>query len=380
MRNRRVLVRTAVIAGAWLPFFLFWVFFVMSFTKGKLGFAVISGAFSIGGAALLGFWVWRFCRKRPWPMRVRLSFYAKHLAAAAAYAAIWLTALNAGFALVEGKPFREMLNSSLHSGVIGWQFLMGAWLYGLIAGVSYAIQIREGASESERRALRAESALVAARLEALRSRLNPHFLFNALHTVGALVRQDSARAENAVEKLGDILRHTLRDDLGETVSFREEWALTERYLEFEQLRYEERLSVSREIDPASFSCSTPSFALQTLVENAVRHSIAQRVEGGRVEISTRVNDGTFFLRVRDQGAGAIAQAGVIAQAGATAQTGVAETPRNGYGLRALRERLEAVYGDAASLTVRSGDGAGGGYEVSITMPCHPAAVESSDES
>jgi sensor histidine kinase YesM len=172
-----------------------------------------------------------------------------------------------------------------------------------------------------------------------------------------------------VEKLGDILRHTLRDDLGETVSFREEWALTERYLEFEQLRYEDRLSVSREIDPSSFSCSTPSFALQTLVENAVRHSISHRVEGGRVEISTRVSDGTFYLRVRDEGAGVIAQ-----------ESPVGEPPRNGYGLRALRERLEAVYGDAASLTVRSGDGAGSGYEVSITMPCHPTAVETGDES
>jgi signal transduction histidine kinase len=363
MRNGRVVFRTAVVAGAWLPFFLFWVIFVMSFTKWRLGIAITSGLFSIGGAALLGLAVWRFCRKRPWPTRVRPSFYSKHLVAAGAYAAIWLTALNGGFALVEGKPFLEMLKSSFRSGVIGWQFLMGAWLYGLIAGVSYAIQIREGASESERRALRAESALVAARLDALRSRLNPHFLFNALHTVGALVRQDSARAENAVEKLGDILRHTLRDDLGETVSFREEWALTERYLEFEQLRYEDRLSVSREIDPGSFSCSTPSFALQTLVENAVRHSIAHRVEGGRVEISTRVEDGTFFLRVRDDGPGAGASP-------------AAET-RNGYGLRALRERLEAVYGEAASLAVRTG--AGAGYEVSITIPCHPTAAESDEQ-
>ena len=245
------------------------------------------------------------------------------------------------FALVYGKPFLEMLMASVHSRVIGWQFLMGVWLYGLIAGVSYSIQIRERANASERRALRAEAALVEARLEALRSRLNPHFLFNALHTVGALVRQDPARAENAVEKLGDILRHTLRDDPGETVSFREEWAFTERYLEFEQLRYEERLTVSPDIDPSAFSCSTPSFALQTLVENAVRHSIANRVEGGRVEITARVDGPTLSLRVRDDGAGPKAS----------------DEVGTGYGLRALQERLEAVYGNAAALAI-NGDGAG----------------------
>jgi hypothetical protein len=116
------------------------------------------------------------------------------------------------------------------SRIVGWQFLMGVWLYGLVADVSYSIQIRERANASERRALRAEAALVEARLEALRNRLNPHFLFNALHTVGALVRQDAARAENAVERLGDLLR-PLRDDPAKRSRFTTS-GVHERYLEF----------------------------------------------------------------------------------------------------------------------------------------------------
>src|SRR5207244_9815628 len=159
--------------------------------------------------------------------------------------------------------------------LVGW-FLEGVWIYAIIAGASYAFQ-------TQRRALAAEKRLAIARLDALRSRLHPHFLFNALHTVGALVRYDPAEAESAVEKLGDMLRYTLRDGESDVVSFAEEWEFTRRYLEFEQLRYGERLRVVSEIDPRSLTCSAPSFALQTLVENSVRHSISRPAAGGREE-------------------------------------------------------------------------------------------------
>ena len=360
MRARVVAVRILTVVGAWLPFFLFWVLFFLSYAGQKVELALWSGAIAIGSAAILGIAVWRFCASQPWPLRVRPVFYAKHFAAACAYALAWLVAMNWAEALFMGEPFRDHMAIIVSSRIVGWQFVMGVWLYGLVAGVSYSIQIRERASANERRALRAEAALVEARLEALRSRLNPHFLFNALHTVGALVRQDAARAESAVEKLGDLLRHTLRDDPGETVPFRDEWEFTERYLEFEQLRYGERLSISRDIDPRSYACSTPSFALQTLVENAVRHSIANRVEGGRIEISTRVDGPTFLLRVRDDGTG----------------PRVPDGARPGYGLRALKERLEAVYGNAAVLAINAD--AGSGYEVSLQLPCQTPPEDAGD--
>jgi signal transduction histidine kinase len=335
----------------------------MTYAQGsqKLADALSYGLVAIGSAALLGLAVWAFCARNPWPLSVRGSFYAKHLLAASVYAIAWILAMYAGDAFLDGKPIFELLTQGVKSRVIGWQFLMGVWLYGLVAGVSYGIQTRQRANESERRALLAETALVGARLDALRSRLNPHFLFNALHTVGALVRQDAALAENAVEKLGDILRQTLREDAGETVPFREEWELTQRYLEFEQLRYGERLAVLRDVDPRAFECHTPTFALQTLVENAVRHSIANRVEGGRVEISARLDGATFVLRVRDDGPGPTASSN-----GGT-----------GYGLRALEERLSAVYGDAAALTTPA-DGATG-YEVTVRLPCAPPRPVDSDD-
>jgi signal transduction histidine kinase len=365
MRARVAVRRTLLVIGAWLPFYLFWVLFFLTYARENqaLPAALSYGAVSIGSAAILGLVVWRFCARNPWPLSVRAGFYAKHLAAASTYAAVWILATYAGDAAIDGKPVLPMLKEGLTSRVIGWQFLMAVWLYGLVAGVSYGIQTRRRANESETRALKAEAALVGARLEALRNRLNPHFLFNALHTVGALVRQDPAVAESAVEKLGDILRQSLRDDAGETVPFREEWDLTQRYLEFEQLRYGDRLRVSSDVDPRVFSCRVPTFALQTLVENAVRHSIANRVEGGRVEIAARVDGATFVLRVRDDGPG----------------NSPASNGGTGYGLRALQERLAAVYGDTAALEIQAGGAKG--YEVVVRLPCDapPAPPEESDD-
>jgi two-component system, LytTR family, sensor kinase len=359
MRARSVVVRTLMVVGAWLPFFLFWVLFFLSYARErpKLATAVSSGIAAIGTAALLSLVVWRFCARNPWPLTVRPSFYLKHFAAASGYAAVWILAMYRAEGFLLGRRFFDDLVSGFSSRVLLWQFLMGVWLYGLVAGVSYGIQTRRRANESESRALKAEAALVGARLEALRSRLNPHFLFNALHTVGALIRQDAALAESAVEKLGDILRQSLRDDAGEAVPFREEWELTQRYLEFEQLRYGERLTVSSDIDPRALACSTPTFALQTLVENAVRHSIANRVEGGRVEITARMDGGSFLLRVRDDGPGPRAPSN-----GGT-----------GYGLRALQERLAAVYGSAAELSIHAD--AATGYEVSVRVPCETSQLE-----
>jgi signal transduction histidine kinase len=365
MRARVLFRRTLLVVGAWLPFYLFWVLFFLTYARENqaLPAALAYGAVSIGSAAILGLAVWRFCARNPWPLSVRAGFYAKHLAAASTYAVVWILVTYAGDAAIDGKPVLPMLKEGLTSRVIGWQFLMAVWLYGLVAGVSYGIQTRRRANESETRALKAETALVGARLEALRNRLNPHFLFNALHTVGALVRQDAAIAESAVEKLGDILRQSLRDDAGETVPFREEWDLTQRYLEFEQLRYGERLKVASDVDPRAFSCRVPTFALQTLVENAVRHSIANRVEGGGVEITARVDGATFVLRVRDDGSG-----------NAPASNG-----GTGYGLRALQERLDAVYGDTAALEIQAGGSKG--YSVVVRLPCDapPVPPEDSDD-
>jgi hypothetical protein len=340
----------AALIGAWLPFLFAWVIFTMTYGGVTVADALPRSLVTIGSAALLGIAATAFCSRLQWPDKLRWTFYAKHAAGSAVYAACWIVVTYACDRLLGGMPFWLAISSSR---VLGWQFLMGVWLYGLIAGVTYSLI-------AQRRALEAEAGLAAARLDALRSRLNPHFLFNALHTVAALVRHDAAQAENAIEKLGDILRYTLQETKGDAVSFGEEWEFTRRYIEFEQLRYGTRLHVTSEIDNACLSCLSPAFALQTLVENAVQHSISTRPEGGRIEIGACTKDDRLHVRVRDDGGDGFTSAHRGSR----------------YGLPALRERLRAVHGDAAEVAVASTAGA---YEVSFTIPCRVLLEDRADE-
>jgi len=321
--------KTFALIAAWLPFVALWQLFAMqmgaTFWK-----ALPHSLYAIGTAAILGLAVTRLCSRVP--LQLRPSFYAIHFGGAAVYAATWAFGMWAF-----DRPPRN-------SFVVGW-IVEGVWIYAIIAGTSYAFQM-------QRRALEIEKSLAVTRLDALRSRLHPHFLFNALHTVGALVRHDPAEAEGAVEKLGDMLRYTLRDGDADAVSFSEEWEFTRRYLEFEQLRYGERLRVKADIDPRSLQCSAPLFALQTLVENAVHHSIETRAEGGTIEVSARVAGEGLEITVRDDGAPHPAF-------GHPLPAGRGE----GSGLRTLRERLQTVYG--TTLDVRNEHG----FEVSFTIPC-----------
>ena len=341
---RRILIRASVVLAAWLPALALWLAFAMASGQVSLAAVFPNAALTMGVAALVGLAVWHFCIRVPWPEKFRVRFYALHIVAAVIYGFVWMVGTIALEPLITHTPMWSVLRTPR---AITW-VLTGVWLYAAIAGISYAIQSQQRARENERRALQAEAGLSAARLDALQHRLHPHFLFNALHTVAALVREDSAQAENAIEKLGDMLRYSLQENFGNTVPFAEEWEFTRRYLDFEQLRYGERLSVVTAIDPACMTCSAPLFALQTLVENAVRHSIALRPSGGKIEITARSDENGLFVQVRDDGG-----------------NGLSTQDGSHFGLHALRERLNAVYGAGAQLSIASDPT---GFEVSFTVP------------
>jgi LytS/YehU family sensor histidine kinase len=178
--------------------------------------------------------------------------------------------------------------------------------------------------------------------------LHPHFLFNALHTVVQLIPLDPGKAAGAAEELAALLR-AATEDRRDLIPFAEEWRMVQRYLALESLRLGERLVLRHEIAPEAAACLVPSFALQTLVENAVRHGAAPRVEPTQVWIEARLERETLRITVRDDGAGA--------------DPGL---PTRGTGLARLRERLSWLYGERARLGLEGKPGAG--YAATLVLP------------
>lgn len=203
------------------------------------------------------------------------------------------------------------------------------------------------------RASQLESQLMQARLETLRAQLNPHFLFNALNTIAMLVRrQANADALRGVISLSELLRQVLAGRGALEVTLREELGLVEHYLEIEQLRFRDRLSVGMQVAPDVLDARVPSLILQPLVENAVRHGIAPRAESGRLDIICERESDSLHIEVRDDGPG-------FAEGWDAARSG-------GLGLANTRERLQRLYGSDHHLVARNARA--GGAVVSLEIP------------
>jgi signal transduction histidine kinase len=274
--------------------------------------------------AVLGPLVSRWVRRVPWPHPMRLSFVARHLTAAAGYGVLWLVVNSVVESLLRLQPII----------VVGVGFgpflILGVWLYVMQAGVIYA-------SEAAGRASRLEAAAAQAQLATLRGQLHPHFLFNALHTIVQLAPVAPDRVARAAEDVAGLLRTSLEDGR-DLVTLEEEWRLVSRYLDLERLRFGDRLQITTEFSPDASVCLVPSFALQTLVENAVRHGAAPRVEPTTIAIVAQRDGAALRVEVSDSGASVKPQTAAIADGG---------------GLRRLRERMAVLYGSAATLEVRA---------------------------
>ncbi len=334
-------------AVAWLPWL---TIYLAAFIANGVppGLAVRNAVANVLPGALLGVLVLRLARRLPWPVGPGLQkprFFAVHggllVAFVVASAAGW-AALVGLDALAFNGSFRVQLNPR----VVPFRVLNDLLIYGTLAGLSYAWHNAAASREQAARATRsealrarAEALRARAELESLRSQLNPHFILNTLHALVGLVRREPAVAEEALERLGDLLRYGLRiqhEGLDE-VTLREEWSFVQAYLDLERLRLGDRLRVRFEAESGTLECRVPSFALQTLVENAVRHAIAPRAEGGHLAVRVRQLAGRVRIQVEDEGPGTVAP------------------PRGeslGLGLRLLRERLAALYGHQASLDLQ----------------------------
>lgn len=172
-------------------------------------------------------------------------------------------------------------------------FVAGVPTYLLSAVLHYLFLMFEASHAAERRALESQVTAREAELRALRAQLNPHFLFNSLNSINALVGSDPEAARRMCERLGDFLRRTLALGALDGVPLGEELALVDRYLDIEQVRFGDRLRVERVLDPAAAACRVPPLLLQPLVENAIKHGIQDCVDGGAIRLQTR-RDGAFL--------------------------------------------------------------------------------------
>lgn len=184
-----------------------------------------------------------------------------------------------------------------------------------------------------------------AELRALKSQINPHFIFNSLNSLRALIDEDPARARHAVTQLANLLRYSLQSAQAETVAFEDELRVVNDYLALEQVRHEERLRVRLDIAPETLGLAVPPLLLQTLVENAVKYGISMRPEGGEIVITARCRGDQLELRVVNPGELRASAAAGSAAAFATKSTGL--------GLKNAAERLRMFFGDQARLQVRS---------------------------
>ncbi|HXG94600.1 MAG TPA: histidine kinase [Blastocatellia bacterium] len=233
-------------------------------------------------------------------------------------------------------------------------FDYGAMIYWLILLISYALNYYRRYREGEIRASRLEAQLAQAQLEALKMQLQPHFLFNTLHSVSALIHKDPVSADRMIARLGDFLRLTLENAGTQEVSLQEELEFLKCYLEIERVRFRERLTVQMNIEPQTLNARLPNLILQPIVENAIKHGIAPRTKPGRIEIEARRFNGILHVQITDNGPGL------------PANGGSGRIVKGGVGLANTEARLQQLYGSDHRLDLANTSK--GGLTVILEIP------------
>ncbi len=317
----------------------------------SLGYGAATGV-GLAAAAAVAWWI---TGTHPWPDRASLRFVAVH----AGGLAFGMSSPHVADRLIGAVVLGRSLPAYLFEGErLLWGMVLWGGLYASFVGLSYAARAREEIHQHRLASAVARADATQAQLDALRGQLNPHFLFNALHSIAQLVSEDPRAAEEVLERMGAMLRYALDDEEWD-VPLSEEWEFTQLYLSIEDLRFGDTLEVSTELDDAALSCPVPRFTLQPLVENAVQHGVSRKPGLGRIRV-------TAHGPATDQ---QVEQPGGLRITVVDDGPGVERVDRvfdEGTGLRNLRERLQARFGAAAGLAVTSAPGQG--FRVDVTLP------------
>jgi two-component system LytT family sensor kinase len=235
-------------------------------------------------------------------------------------------------------------------------FSEGIGIYLLIALTSYAYSYYHRYREGQLRTLQLEAQLSQSQLQALKMQLHPHFLFNTLHSISALLNKDVASARKMITRLGDFLRLTLENSGSQEVTLRQEMEFLSCYLEIERIRFQNRLMTRMDLGEQTLDAQVPNLILQPIVENAIRHGIAPRSTPGLIEIEAKQLNGTLRIQVRDNGPGL------------SEHRTSDNLFKKGLGLANTETRLERLYG--ADHLFDLSNNPDGGLIVTLEIPFH----------
>lgn len=278
-----------------------------------------------------------------------------HLAAAIALCAAW-----AGGGILLWRAIFPEPSTPWGGGALGWfvtSLPFGVAVYFAVVGVQHAAFYFLEARERQSQAIQLSAQLSDARLSALRMQMQPHFLYNSLNAITVILRdRDTITATRMLEQLGEMLRRVMRRDGPQEVTLAEEIDFLRQLLAIEGVRFSDRLRPEFDVDRSLLNAAVPEFVLQPLVENALRHGLARRVDATLLRISARRDGKDLVLTVTDDGPGP------------TSGPDDADERAGGVGLSNTRERLAVLYGDAASLTLTPLPG--GGAAATVRLPYH----------
>jgi two-component system, LytTR family, sensor kinase len=236
-----------------------------------------------------------------------------------------------------------------------WWVLVYWAILGAYQGFDYHRKFRE----REKRTIQLEAQLVQAQLQALKMQLHPHFLFNTLNSISALLHHDPELADRMIARLGDFLRLTLDNSGAQEVTLRKELEFLKCYLEIERVRFQDRLTVSYDVAPETLDAMVPNLVWQPIVENAIRHAIAPRAGKGHIEVRAHRTGPQLQLQVKDDGPGLASNQNSNGSSG------------KGVGLANTRERLRQLYGTAQRFEL--GNDPDRGLTVTLEIPFNPSA-------
>lgn len=340
--------------GGWTAFSVMRIT-LSSFFRAVTWERAVSAGLLVGGGVLSTHLYRLVAKQRDWA-QMSLRQLAPRVVGASLVVALLLhgTMDSIGRYVLELNFYEEIdseLGFLLVSIVNGWIVVM---LWSLIYfGVHYFWNYRQAEVDKWKLEAQAETA----RLKALKLQLNPHFFFNSLNSVRALIAEDPDRAQRMVTRLARLLRNTLRMDDVKTVPLEEELSTVRTYLELESVRFEDRLRYEIEADDGALPRPVPFMLVQTLVENGIKHGVARCQEGGVITIEASVKEDDLFIQVTNPG--------------------TLETDDGGTGLANARERLRLLFGEEASLTVTNADAQT--VAATVVLPTRPESAPSAGQ-